>query len=167
MQIDGLITKAARQHGIPSKLLKAIVEVESAGDPWAVRYEPNFRWLWNIAEDEPWKGDTQDDSVPAPAGASEPTERRCQAMSFGLVQIMGATARELGFDGPFLTQLCDPELNLEYGCKYLKRLYRRFGGEYGWEGIAAAYNAGSPRKTDDGSWENQDYVDKVTEAGGL
>jgi soluble lytic murein transglycosylase-like protein len=59
-----------------------------------------------------------------PAIAAMPTtEEMAKAVSFGLMQIMGETAREFGFKGRFLTELCDPETGLEYGCRKLRRCF--------------------------------------------
>lgn len=76
-------------------------------------------------------------------------------------------ALERGFDGTFLTALCDPEIGLEFGCRHLGWLAQRYQATFGWVGVAAAYNAGSPRKKARGGWINQDYVDKVCAAGGF
>jgi hypothetical protein len=35
------------------------------------------------------------------------------------MQVMGQVAREHGFDGRFLTALCDPETGLDIGCTVL------------------------------------------------
>ena len=150
---DPLIQSAARLHGLPVRLVKAIVEVESGGNPWAVRYEPMFysRYI-------------QGKGVRGIFPCSNATEERLRAHSFGLMQIMGATAREVGFQSAYLTELCEPDVNLEWCCRYLSGLVKKHGGV---EPAVAAYNAGSPRKGIDGRWVNQAYVDKVRKAGGL
>ncbi|MFW5972387.1 MAG: transglycosylase SLT domain-containing protein [Bacteroidota bacterium] len=152
------IARLASRHGVPPDLLKAIVEVESGGDPRAMRYEPEFDYLVDPDTGESFDGEP--DAIPAPSGVSPWTEYIGQRTSWGPMQIMGATARELGFEGRFFTELCDE--GLEWGCRYLVRLRERHGD---WEAAAAAYNAGSPRRTDDGEWENQEYIDKLKEAG--
>jgi Transglycosylase SLT domain. len=60
------------------------------------------------------------------------------------MQIMGAVAREYGFDGPFLTQLTDPLIGLHAGCGYLQALKSRWFDRYGWGGVLSAWNTGSP-----------------------
>lgn len=150
------IDRAARQHGLPPELVRAIVEVESEGKPLSARYEPAFYDRY-----------VKDAKIKATPPCSLATERMLRASSFGLMQIMGQTAREVGFEGTFLTELCEPEIGLEYGCRYLAKLARQHHDRYGWEGVVAAYNAGSPRPTDSGHWVNQPYVDKIRKAGGL
>jgi len=49
-----------------------------------------------------------------------PTEEIARSMSWGLMQVMGQVAREHGFTGDFLAQLCDPGQALETGCAVLK-----------------------------------------------
>lgn len=154
------LAKATARFNVPLDLLKAIIQVESGGDPWAMRYEPDFRWLVNLETGERYEGEPE--RMPSPAGVSPYTEWVAQRTSWGLMQIMGATARGLGFNEPFLSRLCRDETGLTYGCKHLVQLYERHGS---WEAAAAAYNAGSPRRTDDGEWENQGYIDKLKEAG--
>lgn len=151
-----LADAAAKRHGLPLPLVYAIIHTESGGNPWAIRYEPAFYERY-IAP-KPVK--------PRPP-CSEQTESRLLACSFGLMQIMGATARETGFDGVFLSELCNPKVGIEWGCKYLATLVQRHVSRHRWEGVVAAYNAGSPKKTKTGLWVNQAYVDKIRTAGGF
>ena len=47
------------------------------------------------------------------------TEARARAFSWGLMQVMGQTAREHGFAESSLASLCDPETALNVGCRVL------------------------------------------------
>ena len=147
---------AARNHDLPVPLVKAVVEVESEFNPWAVRYEHAFFSRYIAGKD----------IVRPRAPCSRATEERLVACSFGLMQILGQTAREIGFDGTFLTELCIPEAGLKWGCRYLGILFDRHGDD-GLDAVVAAYNAGSPRKNASGEYVNQAYVEKIRRAGGF
>ena len=143
-ELTTLIKSAASRRSLPWELVYAICQVESSLNPSAIRHEPRYRWL---------VGDNE---------TMSPTERQDQMTSWGLMQVMGAVARELGHTGP-LSDLLDPPTGLFYGCLHL----RRFRAKYDiWPDVIAAYNAGSPRRVAGqiGSYVNQSYVDKVLAA---
>ena len=142
-----LIERVAQEEKIPANILKAIVRVESGGRTDAVRYEPEWRYF-NSPHD--WA---------SRFGITPATEGVFQSMSWGLCQVMGATARDLGHTG-MLTDLLKPELSLRYGAKLIRSHVERYG-EDAESDIIAAYNAGSARKKDTGMYVNQRYVDKV------
>ena len=138
------IKSAAARRSLPWELVYAICQVESSLNPTATRHEPHYRWL---------VGDNE---------SMSPTERHDQMTSWGLMQVMGAVARELGHTGP-LSDLLDPPTGLFYGCLHL----RRFRAKYDiWPDVIASYNAGSPRRVAGqiGPYVNQSYVDKVLAA---
>lgn len=117
---------------LPRGILAAIIAQESGGNAFAIRYEPGF--FTKYIDGKPLIGSR----LP---GASEDTERRARATSWGLMQIMGESARELGFDRPFLSELCDPIVGVRYGAKLLRRkldIYTDLAR------ALSAYNAGSP-----------------------
>ncbi len=62
--------------------------------------------------------------------------------SYGLMQLKPDTARFFGWNGAFVTELCDPRTGLEYGCRYLRWLADQVLASDGWEAVALAYNAG-------------------------
>ena len=143
-ELTTLIKAAASRRSLPWELVYAICQVESSLNPSAVRHEPRYRWL---------VGDNE---------TMSPIERQDQMTSWGLMQVMGAVARELGHTGP-LSDLLDPPTGLFYGCLHL----RRFRAKYDiWPDVIAAYNAGSPRRVAGpiGPYVNQSYVDKVLAA---
>jgi soluble lytic murein transglycosylase-like protein len=156
MDVQTLIAKAASDHGLPAGLVAATVAVESGGDPFACRFEPQFFERY-VRPRTDWR---------AVRPCSLDTERQSLATSWGLMQVMGATARDLGFTGPYLSTLCDPPQGLEYGCRLLARLRDRHKAALGWPGVVAAYNAGSPRRGQDGRFVNQAYVDRIAQALG-
>jgi hypothetical protein len=115
---DGLIERVARRHRLDPGLVRAVIAVESAGDPEAVSV----------------KG------------------------AVGLMQVLPTTAADYG-----ITELTDPEANLEAGCRHLARLSGRMRGDL--ELTLAAYNAGEGAVARFGgvpAWtETRDYVRRV------
>lgn len=171
------VQNVAVMKDLPAALLAALVLQESGGRVSAWRFEPPYRYYWNCVENEPFRAPTaaeragelapEDFRVPSGWLVTRHTEWVGQACSWGPLQVMGAVAREYGFRGDF-TELCGAGLGLEYGAMHLHKLRNRFQDRAGWEGVAAAYNAGSPRRTRAGGpWVNQEYVDGVRKLGGF
>lgn len=139
-----VIKKKASEQSVDPWLLAAICWQESSGFVYAVRFEPHFRWTYQV------------EKFARMQRITEATEKNLQMQSFGLAQIMGGTARWLGFTGP-LPSLYKPENNLYWACKYLKFLQDKHNTI---ADIIAAYNAGNAIKQN-GRYKNQGYVDKV------
>lgn len=143
-ELKPLIVDASQKHGIAENIIYSVIMTESAGDPYAIRYESHFKYFTNI-------------QIHARANQiSVDTETTLQMCSIGLMQTMGAVARELGFRQNLL-QLTVPQVSINLGTKKLKFLSQKYNTI---DDVLAAYNAGSPRKKD-GIYVNQDYVDKV------
>lgn len=146
MQLPINVIKAkASEQNIDPMLLAAICWQESRGFVYAVRFEPKYRWLYRV------------DKFSRMQNITEETEKNLQMQSYGLAQIMGGTARWLGFTGP-LPSLYKPENNLYWACKYLKYLSQKSSNI---KDIICSYNAGSVVKDNRGYYKNQSYVDKV------
>lgn len=139
---------------VPSlALVLAIMKQESNGEPWAVRYEPEFnKWLTGRIAANPALF-----KIYGPA-ISRSTEVIMRSSSFGQFQIMGQTLRELGFGGQYLTECCDPKISSYYGIHFLSKLMNKYHNE---DAAIASYNAGSPRLGKSGGYVNQEYVDSV------
>jgi soluble lytic murein transglycosylase-like protein len=90
-----LADAAADKYGLPRKLVRSVMRVESGAQPAAV----------------------------SPKGA------------IGLMQLMPATARQLGADPQ------DPVQNVDAGARYLRQLLEKYNGAL-WHALAA-YNAGA------------------------
>jgi len=145
IRIVDIVRREAKAAGVSPFLALAITEVESAGDPAAVRFEPGWKYHYKV-----------EDFAKACRITAE-TEKVLQSCSFGLMQVMGTVARELGFSGN-LVQLSDPYIGAKYGCLKLAKLFSLLKST---DDVIAAYNAGSPNRTPDGKYVNQQYVDKV------
>ena len=145
----GLIVSTARGAQVPPELVLGIIEAESGGDPHATKINATYPYTMMQAK--------------RPAGCSVDMERMCQKTAWGLMQVMGATARELGFDG-WLSELVNPETNVRLGIEFLGRKMSQYFERDGIEGVVAAYNGGAPRRRPDGKFTNQGYVDRVMEA---
>lgn len=141
-----MITQAADDARLDAKLIAAFCHVESGGGIYKTRLEPNFKYL--VTPDEFAKL----------LNITVATETTLQQMSWGLMQIMGGTARWLGYRGD-LPDLCDPKKNLYWSCQYLAKLTTAHKSNL--EDVIASYNAGSPKRDEKGLYANQKYVNKV------
>jgi soluble lytic murein transglycosylase-like protein len=140
-----IVHQAAKGLGVPPMLAIAICEVESAGDPFAVRYEGHWKYKFEPEKFAKLNRITVD------------TEIQLQKFSYGLLQVMGTVARELGHQESLL-KLTDPYIGARMGCLKLAKLFSILKST---DDVIAAYNAGSPLKNADGKYVNQQYVDKV------
>ena len=102
-----LATKVALGAGLDPVLVCSVVEQESGWNPWAIRYEPAFMAKYVAPL-------YTNNKITA-------TEAFARSFSWGLMQTMGQVAREAGFNGSCLSQLCDPETGLTIGCQVLKK----------------------------------------------
>lgn len=142
------IEKHAKEHGLEPSLVAAICMQESSGDPFAHRFEAEWRYYKDI------------DSFARKCRITADTERAAQAFSYGLMQIMGSVAREKGFSEA-LPKLFDIDTNLRFGCMHLAGFLKKYNQNM--DQAIASYNAGSPRLSlaADGKYVNQYYVDRV------
>lgn len=135
---------ASKSMEIDVNLLAAIVMQESGGKSWVTRYEQSYIYLVTPA------------SFAQQRGISEMTEIQLQKMSWGLLQVMGGVAREVGYTGD-LTELARPAVGLRWGCTKLKRVIDKYGMR-NIEDIVSAWNAGSPQRDASGNYRNLKYV---------
>lgn len=140
-----IINMVAAKEKVDPKLIAAIAQHESGGNMWALRYEPNYQWLYRPAD------------YSSALNISLDTEICMQKFSIGYMQLMMAVCRELGFKGP-AGMMFDPETNFTYGSRHIKRFLDKYGNI---PDALSAYNSGSPRRAVTGKLINQKYVDSV------
>jgi len=130
-----LAQRAAEAEGLDLALVCAVVEQESAWNPWAMRYEPAFfaKYVAPLYTNNK-------------VGA---TEAYARGISWGLMQVMGQTAREKGASSLYLSTLCDPAVGLAVGCRILRQKLEAAGGDAA--RALLAWNGGA----------NKDYADEV------
>lgn len=144
----------ASRTGLPERLVAAVIQVESAGNPNAIRFEPSF---YTMVQREGFK---------TPAEVSKPTELNARCFSWGLMQIMGQVARERGCTEPYLSALCKPATGIYWGCRQLAKCRDRFLERFGWAAVSAAYNGGFGAVKKDGTFTNPHYPRAVLAALG-
>lgn len=143
-----LVRSIAKNHDLDEDFVCGIVKTESAWRVSAVRYEPQWKYIVTP------KKFAEKNAI------TETTEIELQMFSWGLTQLMGGKARELGYTGP-LVELINPEIVVELSCVFLKKLLDKYKI---YEYVAASYNAGSPIiDSATKKFRNQHYVDKVME----
>lgn len=96
---------------VDAALVCAVCEQESSWNQWAMRFEPMFlaHYVKPVMPEAP------------------STSEMARATSWGLMQIMGEVAREVGFQGHYFSELCQPDTGLTFGCKKLKACLDRRG----------------------------------------
>jgi hypothetical protein len=142
------VEHAARKRQLDPDLVEAVCRIESSGFRWAWNPEPVYRYLWNVKTKQPFRkmtaaeisSKTPPADFPCLAGDRD-QEWWAQQASWGLMQVMGAVAREHGFQEPYLTQLCEVRYGLEFGCDVLARRLTWAKGDTA--KALAAYNAGT------------------------
>ena len=100
----------AAEHLLDPALVAAICEQESSWLPTATRFEEGFLHHYVAPLNLP------------------PQESQDRSTSWGLMQIMGQVARELGFTGQF-EELLQPMNGLEWGCKHFLHKLKAAGGD--------------------------------------
>lgn len=123
-----LIARAkAAEHKLDAALVCSVIEQESSWNTWAVRFEPGFlkRYVAPMFA----------------AGKLTATEAYARSFSWGLMQVMGEVARERGFTGESLAELCDPSTGIELGCRKLAAALAHSNGDV--SAALESYNGGS------------------------
>ena len=133
---EGLVEYHARQYHLPAPVVLGMVAQESLGNPYAIRVERGFwtRYAAGIRRN-------------VLGNAYAPDDRWLQypdlaAASYGLMQIMWPVAIERGARLRYPTELCDPELNIDIGCRHLAYLRGRLGVRGTLDQALLRYNGG-------------------------
>ena len=130
-----LVQTAARLYNLDPALVCAVCEQESGWDPWAIRYEAKFfeHYVQPLLTN---------------GSIKTFTEGRARAFSWGLMQVMGEVAREVGFSGKWLSQLCDPAIGIDLGCKVLRHKIDSNDGDI-YSGLESYNGGGNPKYADE------------------
>jgi len=126
-QLIASAASIASSLGLSPSIVCAMVEHESSWNPFAIRYEPKF--FTNYTQPLWTRGLVK--SI---------TEAQARAFSWGLMQVMGQVAREMGFTGD-LPELCDPLTGLLYGCRLFAKNLAAHSGDV--SASLEAYNGGA------------------------
>lgn len=128
LAIGEIINRQALAHDVRPDVVACIVIQESKGDTFAFRWEEGF-YANKLASK---KSSELAGWVPASGTLPSLTDEKLQrACSFGLMQVLGDTARWCGkVTTPFLTVLCDPDRGVDVGCRVLSFYLGRAKGDY-------------------------------------
>lgn len=142
--MDELIQTMAKRFHLDPLWIKAIILQESGGNPWALRYEKNYSYLF------------QPKIFAKHHLISLDTEIETQKMSWGLGQLMGALARQQGHTG-LMAELVQPELNIKHICIRFQDLKTISQVK---DDLFAMYNGGpgALKHLVNGKYPNQSYV---------
>jgi soluble lytic murein transglycosylase-like protein len=147
------IERAAIENALPASLIAAVIQEESRFDEWATRAEPRYLRSRKVRRSAARFARAHR------LGPTAFTELVDRSRSYGLMQVMGETAREQGFDPPFLAELYIPHNAIAHGAMLLKRLLKRYHNDT--LSAISAYNQGSAHKKR-GVFANARYVYRVT-----
>lgn len=132
--------------GIKKRLIAAIILAESYGIPYMCRYENRYKDLFlpdHYAKINYCKYETM---------------ILIQKTSWGLMQVMGANYYYHGGNG-WCTEMIDPFISVKYGCRILQVIMRKHQDA---KDIYAVYNRGSLKKKSDGTYVNQERVNRFS-----
>jgi len=134
-ELIALAKEIANAWNLFPEVVCGMIERESSWDPWVIRYEPAFflRYIEKLIANQM---------------VHDATEARARSFSWGLGQVMGELARELGYTG-HLAMLCDPQTGITWLCRALVRKLKSQNGNL--HDALQAYNGGA----------NPNYADEV------
>ena len=152
-EILNLVDLAAYNYSLEPKLIRAIAITESNLNPYAVRYEKAFKYLFQV------------DELAKKVGCTKNTMHSMQKTSWGIMQVMGAVAYENGLaerkdeNERWASAMLNPILSIDVGCSFIREKVLKKSG-LNPKSIYAVYNAGSIRLGRDGKLVNHDNVER-------
>lgn len=132
-QCEKALITASQRHGVPTRILSAIAEVETGRAtrdgrvrpwPWAVNIEGRGHWARS-------RSDARDLALQA-------LERGIRSIDLGCFQI---NYRWHGHAFPSIEAMLAPDANADYAARLLRGLHERHGN---WPDAAAAYHSATP-----------------------
>ncbi len=152
------IERAAARESLPPALIAAVIQEESRFNPWATRAEAQYLRSRSV------RRESARFARQHRLGPTAYTELLDRSRSYGLMQVMGETAREQGFTAPFLAELYVPANAIAHGAKLLAQLLRRYHNDT--LSAISAYNQGTARMVRRGRYQpavfaNARYVYRV------
>lgn len=127
-------------------IILGMVSKESTFNPKGPRFEADYQWIVTA------------DVFAKKQGISIATEIALQRFSYGLMQIMGANCRAMGFQGNLLDLAQDTKRTFDYGVRFFLNQIERYDGNI--EKALVSYNCGSA-KIVNGRLHNEAYADDV------
>lgn len=119
MEIRTLVNESSLRYSLDPTIIYAVIWQESKGDPHAARFEPNFYKRLVLPKTRAELSGYVPEYLP-----TLDTEKVMRSTSYGLMQIMGETARWFGGTRVRYLDvwLRDPAVNVELGTRYLAHL---------------------------------------------
>lgn len=174
MNLQDYMSHYGARYDVPTQLLVALSAVTTLSNPNHFAFDATHAFLWDVSHNTPYPRLTDDQcfsSLPpadfsgvAGVNTSE-TEFTGQRSTWGAFALHGSRARAAGYRGDFPALCSDPDLCVRFTLVALAQLRTRYFAKHGWAGVMTAYDAGRPRMTEEGVYENRDFLAALRQAG--
>lgn len=141
MKLGQLIDQISVEHKLPPEVVTAVICRESNGNTFATRWEQAIFLKVSQRDRGSLSG-----FVPREVVCTVFTEKHLRAFSWGLMQVLGETARVFGLKGD-IGQLVVPAIGIEYGCRVLANKLTVSNGSI--EQALLKYNGGGDKSYPD------------------